>query len=40
VRFRRRYYIRHHQYDSYFEGLGAEIVASIPADPKGYQSTP
>ncbi|KAH8749861.1 hypothetical protein F5883DRAFT_228310 [Diaporthe sp. PMI_573] len=37
VRFRRRYYIRHHQYDSYFEGLGAEIVASIPADPKGYQ---
>ncbi|KAJ5569538.1 uncharacterized protein N7459_008968 [Penicillium hispanicum] len=36
VRFRRRYYIRYHQYDSYFEGLGAKIVASIPADPEGY----
>jgi hypothetical protein len=39
VRFRRRYYIRYHQYDSYFEGLGAKIV-SIPTDPEGYHSTP
>ena len=38
VRFRKRYYIRYHQYDSYFEGLGAKIVASIPADPAEYQS--
>ncbi|GJN75052.1 F-box domain-containingprotein [Purpureocillium lilacinum] len=37
VRFRKRYYIRYHQYDSYFEGLGAKIVASIPADPAEYQ---
>ncbi|KAJ8098163.1 hypothetical protein POJ06DRAFT_270141 [Lipomyces tetrasporus] len=36
VRFRRRYYIRWHQYDSYFEGLGAKIVASIPANPEQY----
>ncbi|KAL3469910.1 hypothetical protein BJX99DRAFT_264725 [Aspergillus californicus] len=34
VRFRSRYYVRWHQYDSYFEGLGAKIVASIPTDPK------
>lgn len=40
VRFRRRYYIRYHQFDSYFEGLGAKIVASIPPDPKAYQGTP
>ena len=39
VRFRGRYYIRHNQYDSYFEGLGAEIVASVPFDPEEYQST-
>ncbi|KAI0183734.1 hypothetical protein EV127DRAFT_464848 [Xylaria flabelliformis] len=37
VRFRRRYYVRWNQYDSYFEGLGAKIVASIPADPEAYQ---
>ncbi|KAK9320293.1 hypothetical protein V1517DRAFT_375748 [Lipomyces orientalis] len=37
VRFRRRYYIRFHQYDSYFEGLGAKIIAGIPADPEEYQ---
>ncbi|KAJ4316281.1 hypothetical protein N0V84_007926 [Fusarium piperis] len=36
VRFRRRYYVRYHQYDSYFEGVGAQIVASIPADPDEY----
>ncbi|KJZ70845.1 hypothetical protein HIM_09759 [Hirsutella minnesotensis 3608] len=37
VRFRKRYYIRYHQYDSYYEGLGAHIVARIPADPAEYQ---
>ncbi|KAL2863197.1 uncharacterized protein BJX67DRAFT_266668 [Aspergillus lucknowensis] len=37
VRFRGRYYIRYHQFDSYFEGLGAKIIASIPADPKEYR---
>ncbi len=36
VRFRGRYYIRWHQYDSYFERLGAKIVASIPTDPGEY----
>lgn len=40
MRFRRRYYIRYHQYDSYFDGLGAKIVASIPTDPEEYHSTP
>ena len=38
VRFRKRYYMRYHQYDSYFEGLGTKIVASIHADPAEYQS--
>ena len=38
VRFRRHYYITYHQYDSYLEGLGARIVASIPSDPDEYQS--
>lgn len=38
VRFRGRYYIRYNQYDSYYEGLGAEIIAKIPADPEEYQS--
>ncbi|KAJ5754834.1 hypothetical protein N7533_004377 [Penicillium manginii] len=37
VRFRGRYYIRWHQFDSYLEGLGAKIVASIPSDPVKYQ---
>ncbi|KAI1734271.1 hypothetical protein F4680DRAFT_357644 [Xylaria scruposa] len=37
VRFRQRYYVRFRRLDSYFEGLGAEIVASIPADPEAYQ---
>ncbi|PIG89734.1 hypothetical protein AARAC_005022 [Aspergillus arachidicola] len=37
VRFHRRYYVRYHKYDSYFDGLGAKIVASIPTDPEGYQ---
>ena len=40
VRFRGRYYIRWHRFDSYFEGLGAKIVASIPTDPEEYNSTP
>jgi hypothetical protein len=39
VRFRGRCYIRYHQFDTYFEGLGAKIVASIPADPEEYHST-
>ncbi|PWY91871.1 hypothetical protein BO94DRAFT_583791 [Aspergillus sclerotioniger CBS 115572] len=38
VRFNRRYYIRYNQYDSYYEGLGAQIVASIPTDPEEYQT--
>ncbi|PYI31458.1 hypothetical protein BP00DRAFT_474996 [Aspergillus indologenus CBS 114.80] len=37
VRFRRRYYIRYHRLDSYFDNLGAKIIASIPTDPKEYQ---
>ncbi|UNI18433.1 hypothetical protein JDV02_004702 [Purpureocillium takamizusanense] len=37
VRFRKRYYIRYHQYDSDYEGLGAHIVARIPTDPAKYQ---
>lgn len=38
VRFNKRYYIRYHQYDSYFESLGAKIVASIPTSAEEYQS--
>lgn len=38
VRFNRRYYIRYNRLDSYYEGLGAEIVARIPTDPNKYQS--
>ncbi|KAL4751940.1 hypothetical protein BDW72DRAFT_192451 [Aspergillus terricola var. indicus] len=37
VRFNRRYYIRYNHFDSYFEGLGAKIVANIPTDPEEYQ---
>ncbi|EFY85109.1 hypothetical protein J3459_011867 [Metarhizium acridum] len=37
VRFRGRYYIYYNQFDSYFEGLGAEIVASVPTEPDKYQ---
>ncbi len=40
MRFHGRYYIRYHQYDGYFEELGAKIVARIPTDPGEYQSTP
>ena len=40
IRFRKRYYVVRHQYDGYFEGVGAEIVASIPTDPKEYQGMP
>ena len=39
IRFRKRYYTIRHLYDGYFEGVGAKIVASIPTDPKEYQST-
>ncbi|KAL4738172.1 hypothetical protein BDV11DRAFT_216133 [Aspergillus similis] len=38
VRFHKRYYIRYNQYDSYFDGLGAKIVASIPTDPEEYRA--
>lgn len=38
VRFRKRYYIRYRQLDSYYEGLGAQIVGSIPTDSAGYES--
>lgn len=37
VRFRKRYYVRYNQYDSYYEGLGADIVGSIPANPEEYK---
>ncbi|OAA63430.1 hypothetical protein SPI_03593 [Niveomyces insectorum RCEF 264] len=37
VRFRKRYYVRYNQYDSYYEGLGAKVVASIPAEPGEYE---
>ncbi|KAJ5397799.1 hypothetical protein N7509_005912 [Penicillium cosmopolitanum] len=37
VRFHGRYYIRWHQFDSYLEGLGANIIARIPTDPEEYQ---
>ncbi|GKZ96524.1 hypothetical protein CBS147343_10884 [Aspergillus niger] len=37
VRFNRRYYIRYNRLDSYYEGLGAKIVARIPTDPNKYQ---
>lgn len=40
VRFRRRYYIRFNRFDSYYEGLGANIVARIPASPEEYHSMP
>jgi hypothetical protein len=40
VRFNRRYYLRHHQLDRYFEFLGEQIVRTIPTDPEKYQSTP
>ncbi|KAJ5630078.1 hypothetical protein N7528_003735 [Penicillium herquei] len=37
VRYRGRYYSRYHQFDSYFEGLGKDVVANIPTDPEKYQ---
>jgi hypothetical protein len=40
VCFNRRYYIRHPQFDSYFEFLGEHIVRTIPTEPEKYQSTP
>ena len=38
VRFHGRYYIRYHQYDGYFQGVGAQIVGGIPTEPDEYQS--
>lgn len=32
-----RYYVRLHEDDADSEGLGAQIIASIPADPEEYQ---
>ena len=37
VRFRKRYYQFYQQFDSYPEGLGSEVAASIPADAVKYQ---
>lgn len=37
VRFRKRYYISYHQYDSYPDGLGKQIEAEIPSDAEKYQ---
>ncbi|KAJ6037347.1 hypothetical protein N7540_001626 [Penicillium herquei] len=37
VRYRGRYYARYHQFDSYYESLGKNVVASIPTDPEKYQ---
>ncbi|BDD62672.1 hypothetical protein MPDQ_004440 [Monascus purpureus] len=38
VRFNKRYYIRYHRLDGYFECLGAKIVAKIPASAEEYQT--
>jgi hypothetical protein len=40
VCFWRRYYIHHYQFDGDFGGVGAKVVASIPANPEEYQSMP
>lgn len=37
VRFRGRYYVRWHKFNGYYEGLGADVVASIPSNPDEYQ---
>jgi hypothetical protein len=39
IRFGGRYFIYYNNYDSYLEGLGEELVSSIPADPEEYKST-
>ena len=39
VRFRGRYYVLFHHYDSYPEELGAKIVARIPTNPQRYEGT-
>ncbi|KAI1120303.1 hypothetical protein F5Y10DRAFT_290016 [Nemania abortiva] len=36
-RYRGRYYLYRHQFDGYYEGLGADIIDRIPADPEDYQ---
>ena len=37
-RFRKRYYFLANRWDSYPQGLGQDIVATIPGNPKGYQT--
>lgn len=37
VRFRKRYYIFYHQYDSYPDGLGKQVASEIPTDAAEYQ---
>ena len=37
-RFRKRYYFLYNHWDSYPQGLGEDIVATIPGDAKGYQT--
>lgn len=37
VRFRKRYYIFYHQYDSYPDGLGKQVATEIPTDAAKYQ---
>ncbi|KAL4955651.1 hypothetical protein BDW69DRAFT_182397 [Aspergillus filifer] len=38
VRYKGRYFIYYNHFDSYPEGLGEAIVATIPADPDKYQA--
>ena len=37
-RFRKRYYYQYNHWDSYPEGLGQTIVATIPSNPEDYQT--
>ena len=37
-RFRKRYYFQYNHWDSYPEGLGQMIVATIPSKPEEYQT--
>ena len=36
-RFRGRYYALYNHWDSYPEGLGADLIATIPTDPEEYK---
>lgn len=38
IRCRGRYFVYYNQFDSYPEGLGEAIVATIPVDPEEYRS--